>query len=179
MCESVQQKLGHTNLLQYHFDQHCTCFNFSTLQSLSNFVMSLPGIRIYEIECYLCLHSQCIRINKQLGIGKLTKNSTVSDLCRLTPTSQSEPQEPGTSKLDWRYFEHYKVDRNELQVRKSLHKGTVTKMIYFFLSNCSIFQLFLFLCLYANFWEPGVHSYKLYCVQSTSSPILKSLVPVD
>ena len=26
------------------------------------------------------------------------------------------------------YFEHNKVDRNELQVRKSLHKGTGTKM---------------------------------------------------
>ena len=37
---------------------------------------------------------------------------------------------------------------------------------------------FLFLCLYANFCEPGVHSYQLYCLQSTSSPILKSLVPV-
>mgnify|MGYP001177670230 CR=1 FL=1 len=63
----------------------------------------------------------------------------------------SEPQGPGTSKLDWRYFEDNKVDRNELQVRKSLHKGTGTKMIYFFLSNCSIFQPFLFLCLFVNF----------------------------
>ena len=26
------------------------------------------------------------------------------------------------------YFKHNKVDRNELQVRKSLHKGTGTKM---------------------------------------------------
>ena len=51
-------------------------------------------------------------------------------------------------------------------------------MIYFFLSNCSICKLFLFLCLYANFCEPGVHCYQFYCVQSTSSPILKSLVPV-
>ena len=33
----------------------------------------------------------------------------------------------GTSKLDWRCFEH-KVDRNELQVCKNLHKGTGTKM---------------------------------------------------
>ena len=39
----------------------------------------------------------------------------------------------GTSKLDWRYFEHNKVDRNELQVRKNLHKGTGTKITYFFL----------------------------------------------
>ena len=25
--------------------------------------------------------------------------------------------------LDWRYFEQNKVDRNELQIRKSLHNG--------------------------------------------------------
>ena len=41
----------------------------------------------------------------------------------------SKPQEPGTSKLDWRYFEHNKVDSNELQVRKSLHKGTGKKWL--------------------------------------------------
>ena len=40
----------------------------------------------------------------------------------------SEPHGPGTSKLDWRYFELNKVDRNELQVRIYWHKGTVTKM---------------------------------------------------
>ena len=34
----------------------------------------------------------------------------------------------GTSKLDWRYFEQNRVDRNELQVCKNLHKGTGTKM---------------------------------------------------
>ena len=49
--------------------------------------------------------------------------STVKDNPQL-----SEPQEPGTSKLDWRYFEHNKFDRNELQVHKNLHKGTGTKM---------------------------------------------------
>ena len=40
----------------------------------------------------------------------------------------SEPQEPGTSKLDWRYLEHNKVDRNELQIRTNSQKGTDTKM---------------------------------------------------
>ena len=35
---------------------------------------------------------------------------------------------PGTSKLDWRYFEHKKIDRNELQIHKNLQKGTGTKM---------------------------------------------------
>ena len=40
--------------------------------------------------------------------------STVSDLYRLTPNySPSDLKGPGTSKLDWRYFEHNKVDRNE------------------------------------------------------------------
>ena len=40
----------------------------------------------------------------------------------------SDLKGPGTSKLNWRYFEHNKVDRNELQIRKNLHKGTGTKM---------------------------------------------------
>ena len=39
------------------------------------------------------------------------------------------------------------------------------------------FQPFLFLCLFVNFWESGVHFYQFHCVQSTSTPILKSLVP--
>ena len=34
----------------------------------------------------------------------------------------------GTSKLDWRYLEHSKIDRNELQIRTNSQKGTVTKM---------------------------------------------------
>ena len=50
-------------------------------------------------------------------------NSTVKDNPQL-----SDLKGPGTSKLDWRYFEHNKVDRNELQIRKNLHKGTGTKM---------------------------------------------------
>ena len=40
----------------------------------------------------------------------------------------SDLKGPGTSKLDWRYFEYNKIDRNELQVRIYLHKGTGTKM---------------------------------------------------
>ena len=42
--------------------------------------------------------------------------------------------------------------------------------------NCSIFQPFLFLCLFVNFCESGVHSYQFYWLQSTSSPILKFMV---
>ena len=49
--------------------------------------------------------------------------STVKDTPQL-----SDLKGPGTSKLDWRYFEHNKVDRNELQIHKNLHKGTGTKM---------------------------------------------------
>ena len=90
----------------------------------------------------------------------------------------SEPQRPGTSKLDWRHLEHNKIDRNELQVRKSLHKGTGTKMTEKLNNLTEKNRSFLFLCLYANFCEPWVHFYQLYCVQSTSRPILKSLVPV-
>ena len=51
------------------------------------------------------------------------KTITVKDNPQL-----SDLKGPGTSKLDWRYFEHNKVDRNELQIRKNLHKGTGTKM---------------------------------------------------
>ena len=53
----------------------------------------------------------------------MVSTSTVKDTPQL-----SEPHGPGTSKLDWRYFEYNKTDRNELQVRISLHKGIGTKM---------------------------------------------------
>ena len=62
----------------------------------------------------------------------------------------SDLKGPGYSKLDWRYFEHNKVDRNELQVRKTLHKGTGTmteklnnlteKMGHF--CSCAFMQIF-------------------------------------
>ena len=122
---------------------------------------------INESCSFLIIKTVCLLRGDFLGYSRTVKdNPQLIDL-----------KGPGTSKWDWRYFEHNKVDRNELHICRNLHKGTGTKMTYFFLSNCSIFQSFLFLCLYANFCEPGVHSYQLYCVQSTSSPILKSLVP--
>ena len=40
----------------------------------------------------------------------------------------SDFKEPETSKLDWRYLEHNKIDRNELQTRTNSQKGTGTKM---------------------------------------------------
>ena len=39
----------------------------------------------------------------------------------------SDLKGPGTSKLDWRYLEHNKIDRNELQIRTNSQKGTGTK----------------------------------------------------
>jgi hypothetical protein len=35
---------------------------------------------------------------------------------------------PGTSKLDWRYLEHNKIDRNKLQICTNSQKGTGIKM---------------------------------------------------
>ena len=40
----------------------------------------------------------------------------------------SDLKGPGTSKLDWRYLDHDKIDRNELQIRTNSQKGTGTKM---------------------------------------------------
>ena len=41
----------------------------------------------------------------------------------------SEPQGPGTSKLDWRYLEHNKIDSNELQIHTNSQKATGTKIV--------------------------------------------------
>ena len=35
---------------------------------------------------------------------------------------------PGTSKIDWRYLKHNKIDRNELQICNNSQKGTGTKI---------------------------------------------------
>ena len=40
----------------------------------------------------------------------------------------SDLKGPGTSKLDWRYLEHNKIDKNELQIRTNSQKGTETKI---------------------------------------------------
>ena len=40
----------------------------------------------------------------------------------------SDLKGPGTSKLDWRYLEHNKIDRNELQIHTNSQRGTGTKM---------------------------------------------------
>ena len=49
--------------------------------------------------------------------------NTVKDTPQL-----SDLKGPGTSKLDWRYLEHNKIDRNELQIRTNSQKGTGTKI---------------------------------------------------
>ena len=40
----------------------------------------------------------------------------------------SDLKGPGISKLDWRYLEHNKIDRNELQIGTNAKKGIGTKM---------------------------------------------------
>ena len=74
--------------------------------------------------------------------------TTVKDNPRL-----SELKGQGTSKLEWRYFEHNKVDRNELQVCKNLHKDTGTKMTEK-LNNLTEIKYVIFvpvpLCIFAN-----------------------------
>ena len=56
-------------------------------------------------------------------------------------------------------------------------KAQEQKWFSFFCQIVQFFSHFLFQCLYADKCEPGVHSYQFYCVKSTFSPILKSLVP--
>ena len=112
-----------------------------------------------------------LNVNKNRQSFWVSCTSTVKDNPQLSDLKGSR-----TSKLDWRYFEHNKDDRNELLVRKSLHKGTRTKMTNKLNKLTEKNESFLFLCLYPNRCEPGVNSYQLYNVQSTSSPILKFLV---
>ena len=52
-----------------------------------------------------------------LGLSQWKLNPVLSDFIT-----------PGTSKLDWRCFEHNKIDRNELKIHKNSQKGTETKM---------------------------------------------------
>jgi hypothetical protein len=51
----------------------------------------------------------------------------------------SDLKRPGTSKLEWKYFGHNKIDRNELQICKNSQKGTGTKMAEK-LNNFEIFK---------------------------------------
>ena len=82
-----------------------------------------------------------------VGVGSIFVGqllTTVKDTPQL-----SDLKGPGTSKLDRRYFEYNKIDRNELQVRIYLHKGTGTKMIHFFsvkLVNLSVIFVPVPLC---------------------------------
>ena len=40
----------------------------------------------------------------------------------------SDLKEQRTSRLDWKYLEHNKIDKNELQIRTNSQKGTGTKI---------------------------------------------------
>ena len=55
--------------------------------------------------------------NKNLNSNTVGINPRLSDL-----------KGPGTSKLDWRYLEHNKIERNEPQIRTNSKKGTGTKI---------------------------------------------------
>ena len=47
--------------------------------------------------------------------GSYVTKLTQCQICiGYPPTSPSDLKGPGTSKLDWRYFEHSKINRNEL-----------------------------------------------------------------
>ena len=61
----------------------------------------------------------------QNGVARRTSMaaSTVGINQRL-----SDLKGPGTSKLDWGYLEHNKIDRKELQIRTNSQKGTGTKI---------------------------------------------------
>ena len=80
-----------------------------------------------------CIPAKGQLISKCLfGVFNSPKNWT-KKFDFTTITEKDTPQlsalkEPGTSKLDWRYFQYNRIDRNELQIRKNLHKGTGTKM---------------------------------------------------
>ena len=66
---------------------------------------------------------ECIFNGLFLGVPRWVCISTVGINPRL-----SDLKGPGTSKLDWRYLEHNKIDRNELQIRTNSQKGTGTKI---------------------------------------------------
>ena len=51
-----------------------------------------------------------------------------------------------------------------------LPRGSLWHFFCHVFQNWSIFQSFLFLCFYANFCKSGVHSYQLYCVQTSKYP---------
>ena len=70
--------------------------------------------------------------NKSTSIPQFTRKQK-SRKSRLLSTVGINPRlsdlkKPGTSKWEWRYLEHNKIDRNELQIRTNSQKSTRTKM---------------------------------------------------
>ena len=59
--------------------------------------------------------------------GTLSTKTGLSITVGINPTL-SDLKGLGTSKLDWRYLEHKKIDRNELQIHTNSQKGTGTKI---------------------------------------------------
>jgi hypothetical protein len=63
----------------------------------------------------------------RLNFLPLGTMGTLLNTVGINPTL-SDLQGPGPSKLDWRYLEHNKIDRNELQICTTSQRGTGTKM---------------------------------------------------
>ena len=100
------------------------------LQVLNHFYLLLITLRVIFF-CNITLQQAMLSLSQcQTCIGQPL-------------TSPSNLKGPGTSKLDWRYFEHYKVDRNELQVHKICIKAQEQIWPIFF---CQIVQFFSHFC---------------------------------
>ena len=114
-------------------------FSMDTCQILKTKDKSILLGMIQEIELFiLCFVAPCnlLVVGKILWIRGISKavheqcclkigshNNLVPSLVCTRQLSTvginprvSDLKEPGTSKLDWRYLEHNKIDRNELQI---------------------------------------------------------------
>ena len=95
------------------------------MQNILTLVLENVKVSVYKPRVVLVV------INETRIFGRLRRpyvrpsgmGSTVGINPRL-----SDLKGPGTSKLDWRYLEHNKIDRNKLQIRTNSQKGTGTKM---------------------------------------------------
>ena len=109
--------------------------------------------------------------------GQVSRNSTVPDLYSLPPQlAKVTPRGQGLQNWTGGTLNIIKLIGMSSRFASICIKAQEQKLPILFCQNVHFFSHFLFLCLYANRCEPRVHSYQFYCIQSTSSPILKSLV---
>ena len=116
------------------------------LEHRRNFIFSI--IR-FKHGWPLCISSTLRKVSWSKWFWKQCMTYKVTQWKMPPPPQLSDLKGPGTSKLD---FEYNKIDRNELQVRIYLHKGTGTKMTDKLTNLTEKNESFLFLCLYANRW---------------------------